>query len=159
MSGASYESMFVVETKATGEEIAARSICSVGAFILLDRETGEVLAGASDRFKRLVTARARDILIDLIEVRFRLFAMERPEVRFKGRQSLVDGDRCRKCGVVVPDKVGGTRLAKNTSRRPTGAEREGRLSQSRMRSSERDHAGFVMLRRGIACTVGVQPGV
>ena len=74
MSGASYESMLVVDIRATGEEIAARSICSVGAFMLLDRETGEVLAGASDRFRRLVTARARDILIDLIEVRFQLSA-------------------------------------------------------------------------------------
>jgi hypothetical protein len=119
--------MLVVDIKATGEEIAARSICSVGAFMLLDRETDEVLAGASDRFRRLVTARARDILIDLIEVRFQLSATERPEVRFEGRQSLGGGDRCRKCGVGVPDKVGGTRSARSVQRTYNSG-REGRSS-------------------------------
>lgn len=64
MSGALYESMLVVESKATGEEILVRSICSPGLFMLCERDGVEDASGRSGRcFMRLVTARAIDMLI------------------------------------------------------------------------------------------------
>lgn len=64
MSGALYESMFVVESKATGEEILARSICTPGFFMLWERDGVESASGRSGRcFMRLVTARAIDMVI------------------------------------------------------------------------------------------------
>lgn len=63
-SGALYESIFVVDSKATGEEILARSIASPGLFMLWERVGIEDASGRSGRcFMRLVTARARDMLI------------------------------------------------------------------------------------------------
>ena len=68
ISGALYDSMLVVDKRATGEEILARSnaarsnVLLVGLFILWER------AGVDDddsvRLMRLVTARARDMSID-----------------------------------------------------------------------------------------------
>ena len=63
ISGALYESMLVVETRATGAEILARSIWRL-AFLtvrLSGGDDGEVL-GASGRFMRLVKPRASDML-------------------------------------------------------------------------------------------------
>jgi hypothetical protein len=63
MSGALYESMLVVDTRATGSEILARSI--VEPFLTLWLRVGEVDSfGSSVRFMRFVMARARDILKD-----------------------------------------------------------------------------------------------
>lgn len=57
--------MFVVESRTTGDEILDRSNCGVGAFMDLGLEGGgEESLRASDRLMRLVTARARDILMN-----------------------------------------------------------------------------------------------
>jgi hypothetical protein len=52
--------MLVVDTKATGKDILARSIWGVEVFTLWLR-VGD--GGTSERLMRLVTARARDILM------------------------------------------------------------------------------------------------
>jgi hypothetical protein len=66
MSGALYESMFVVETRATGREILARSM--LAPFLTLWLRVGRVgeegSFGSSVRFMRFVMARARDILMN-----------------------------------------------------------------------------------------------
>jgi hypothetical protein len=54
--------MLVVDTKATGREILARSICVVG-FLTLWLLVGGDDDGTSDRLMRLVIARASDILM------------------------------------------------------------------------------------------------
>lgn len=63
MSGALYESMLVVDTRATGREILLRSM--VETFLTLWLRVGDVGSfGSSVRFMRFVMARARDILKD-----------------------------------------------------------------------------------------------
>jgi hypothetical protein len=65
MSGALYESMLVVDTKATGREIFERSKLLFGVLTLWLRVGDTVDSfGSSVRFMRLVMARARDILMD-----------------------------------------------------------------------------------------------
>lgn len=63
MSGASYESWFVVEMRAIGREILLRSMEPL--FLTLWLRVGEVDSfGSSVRFMRFVMARARDILLN-----------------------------------------------------------------------------------------------
>ena len=83
MLGALYESMLVVETKATGRDILARSICVVGFLTLWLREGGDD-DGTSDRFMRLVIARARDILVVNSELSL-VYCDKGPVRRSKGR--------------------------------------------------------------------------
>jgi len=65
ISGALYASVFVVEIRAIGDEIFDRSIDPV-VFILFERFGSG--AGGSERFMRLVTARARDMSALLIDI-------------------------------------------------------------------------------------------
>lgn len=66
MSGALYESMLVVDTRAIGREILARSMEE--PFLTLWLRVGRVgevgSLGSSVRFMRFVIARARDILMN-----------------------------------------------------------------------------------------------
>ena len=64
MSGALYESMLVVDTRAIGREIFVRSkLLGVLTLWLRVGDTGDSF-GSSVRLMRLVMARARDILMD-----------------------------------------------------------------------------------------------
>jgi hypothetical protein len=55
--------MLVVDTRAIGKDILARSNWALGFLTLWLRVGGDV-DGTSDRLMRLVIARARDILMD-----------------------------------------------------------------------------------------------
>lgn len=68
MSGALYESMFVVERSSTGSEISWRLI-GLASFLMLAARPGRgdsdrSVAVLSARLTRLVNARARDMLVD-----------------------------------------------------------------------------------------------
>lgn len=67
ISGALYANVFVVEIRAIGDEICDRSM-DPECFILCERFGSG--AGGSERFMRLVTARARDMSALLIEFLF-----------------------------------------------------------------------------------------
>jgi hypothetical protein len=65
ISGASYTRVFVVERRATGREILARSIFDMDEFLTLWALFGiDICSVDSVRLMRLVMARARDMTAD-----------------------------------------------------------------------------------------------